>query len=46
LLVQPQIQIDKPPTVARGKVGAVIGRVGRDTLVAVNRALVLFFGLA
>ena len=45
LLVRSQIQIDKPHTVARAKIGAVIGDVGRDTLIAVNRALVLFFGL-
>jgi mRNA interferase MazF len=46
LLLPSQIQIDKPHTVARGKIGAVIGQAGRDTLVAVNRAMVLFFGLA
>ena len=36
LLVPSQIQIDKPHTVTQDKIGAV----------AVNRALVLFFGLA
>jgi mRNA interferase MazF len=46
LPVPSQIQIDKPHTVARGKIGAVIGQVGRDTLVAVNRAMAVFFGLA
>ena len=44
--MQSQNRIDKPDPVARGKVVAVIGHVGRDTLVAVNLALVLFFGLA
>ena len=46
LLVPLQIQIDKPHTVARGKIGAVIGQVGRDTLTTVDRAMMLFFGLA
>lgn len=46
LLAPSQIQIDKPHTVVRGKIGAVIGQVGRETLVAVNRALTVFLGLA
>jgi mRNA interferase MazF len=46
MLVPSQIQIDKPHTIVRGKVGAFIGHVGRDTLVAVDRAMMLFFGLA
>ncbi len=41
-----QIQIDKPQTPRRERIGRVIGRVDRTTLVAVNRALAVFLGLA
>jgi mRNA interferase MazF len=41
-----QIMVDKPQSVAREKVGATIGRIGDDTLLAVNRALTLFLGIA
>ena len=40
-----QVMVDKPQTPARGKVGAVIGRVDRATLAAVDRALAVFLGL-
>ena len=40
-----QIQIDKPHTPRRERIGAVIGRVDDATLVAVNQALALFLGL-
>jgi len=41
-----QIMVDKPQTVPRERVHAAFGRVDDDTLVAVNRALALFLGLA
>jgi mRNA interferase MazF len=45
-LEQPsQIQIDKPQTPRRERIGAVIGRADDATLVAVNRALTVFLGL-
>jgi mRNA interferase MazF len=40
-----QIQIDKPQTPRRERIGPVIGRVDDATLVAVNRALAVFLGL-
>lgn len=40
-----QIQIDKPQTARRERVGPVIGRADAATLVAVNRALAVFLGL-
>jgi mRNA interferase MazF len=40
-----QIQIDKPQTPRRERIGRVIGRVDRATLAAVNRGLAVFLGL-
>lgn len=40
-----QIQIDKPQTPRRERIGAVIGRADDATMVAVNRALTVFLGL-
>ena len=40
------IMVDKPQTVARERVGAVIGHVDDTTMVAVNRALATFLGFA
>ena len=40
-----QIQIDKPQTPRRERIGKVIGRVDDATLVAVNRAMAVFLGL-
>ncbi len=40
------IMVDKPQTVPRERVGAVIGRVDDATMVAVNRALATFLGFA
>ena len=40
-----QIQIDKPQTPRRERIGGVIGRVDDATLVAVNRAMTVFLGL-
>ncbi len=41
-----QIQIDKAQTPRRERVGPVIGRADNETVVAVNRALAVFLGLA
>lgn len=46
LRAESQIMADKPQSVARDKVGAVIGRLAGSDMVAVNRALVVFLGLA
>ncbi len=40
-----QVQVDKVMTVKRDRIGARIGRLDDDTLVAVTRSLVLFLGL-
>ncbi len=40
-----QIQIDKPQTPRRERIGDVIGRANDATIVAVNRALTVFLGL-
>lgn len=41
-----QIMVDKPQTMARDKVGSIIGRLDDETLLAVNRSLAIFLGLA
>ena len=41
-----QVMIDKAMTVRRDKLGAPFGRLDDDTMVAVNRGLTLFLGLA
>lgn len=41
-----QIMADKPQTPPRGKVGAVFGRLDDATMLAVNRTLATFLGLA
>jgi mRNA interferase MazF len=41
-----QIMVDKAQTVPRDKVGTVIGRLHADTLLAVERALAVFLGIA
>jgi mRNA interferase MazF len=41
-----QIQIDKPQTPRRERIGAVIGRTDDANMVAVNRAMTVFLGLA
>lgn len=41
-----QIQVDKPMTLKREKIGAVIGRIDDATMLQVNRALVVWMGLA
>lgn len=41
-----QVMIDKMQTVSRNKIGEAFGRLADDKLVAVNRAVALFLGLA
>jgi len=40
------VMVDKPQTPPRGKLGPVFGRLDDATLLAVNRALAVFLGLA
>lgn len=40
-----QVMVDKPMTQIREKLGPRVGRLDDDTLVRVNRALVLWLGL-
>ena len=41
-----QIMVDKAQTVPRERIGSIIGRLHQDTLVAVERALAVFLGIA
>ena len=41
-----QVQIDKAMTVRRERIGATIGRLEDETMLAVTRSLALFLGLA
>ena len=41
-----QVMVDKPQSVAREKIGAVIGRLDDAGMLAVNRALAVFLGFA
>jgi mRNA interferase MazF len=41
-----QVMIDKTQTVPREKIGSTIGRLDSDTLIAVDRALAVFLGIA
>jgi len=41
-----QVMVDKPQSVARARLGPVFGRVDDATLIAVDRALAVFLGLA
>ena len=41
-----QVMVDKLQSVARARLGPVFGRVDDETLLAVNRALAVFLGLA
>jgi mRNA interferase MazF len=46
LAVRSHIMVDKPQTPARGKIGAVIGHADDAVMLAVNRAMAVFLGLA
>ena len=41
-----QVMVDKAQTVSREKVGEPFGRLDEDVLIVVNRALVVFVGIA
>jgi mRNA interferase MazF len=41
-----QVQVDKVMTVARERVGGVIGRLDDATMLKVNRSLAVFIGIA
>jgi mRNA interferase MazF len=41
-----QVMVDKPQSVAWARLGPVIGRADDNTLLAINRALAVFLGLA
>ena len=41
-----QIEVDKIFTIRREKIGAEIGLIDDETMVTVNRALLVFLGLA
>jgi len=41
-----QVMVDKPQSISRKKVGAVIGHLDDETMLAVNRALAVFLGFA
>ena len=41
-----QVMVDKAMTVKRDKVGTVIGQLDAEAMLAVTRALVVFFGIA
>ncbi len=46
LKARSQIMVDRTATLPRDKVGQTIGRVDHRTMVAVNRALAVFLGIA
>ena len=41
-----QVMVDKPQSIAREKIGTVVGRLDDETMLAVNRALAVFLGFA
>lgn len=41
-----QVMVDKASTVLRERLGPAFGRVDDETMLAVNRALAVFLGLA
>ena len=41
-----QVMVDKPQSVARERIGKVLGRLDDATMLAVNRALAVFLGFA
>ncbi len=46
LLQASQVMVDKPQTLARDKIGDVVGQLDADILQAVDRALIVFLGFA
>jgi len=46
LLKPSQVLVDKAVTVKRDRIGAAIGRLDDETMLAVTRSLALFFGIS
>ncbi len=46
LLTTSEVMVDKPQAVAVARIGRRIGRLGDDSMLAVNRALAVFLGFA
>ena len=46
LRVPCRLMVDKVTAVPRGRLGRRVGHLGRDTMTRLNRALVVFLGLA
>ena len=46
LNIPSQVMVDKPQSVAREKIGKVLGHLDDAAMLAVNRALAVFLGLA
>ena len=46
LRAESQVMVDKPSSILRERLGPVFGRVDDETMLAVNRALAVFIGLA
>ena len=41
-----QIMVDEPISVPREKIGKLIGKIGEDAMIRVNRALAVWLGIA
>lgn len=41
-----QVMVDKPQSISRERIGAVVGRLDDAQMVMINRALAVFLGLA
>ncbi|MDI1246577.1 MAG: type II toxin-antitoxin system PemK/MazF family toxin [Rhodoferax sp.] len=41
-----QVMVDKPQSISREKIGTVLGHLDGEVMLAVNRALAVFLGLA
>ena len=46
LRAESRVMVDKPSSILRERLGPVFGRVDDETMLAVNRALAVFIGLA
>jgi mRNA interferase MazF len=46
LRISSQVMIENAQTIYRDKIGGVIGRLERETMLAIDKALMVFLGLA